>query len=606
VRELSIGDIFAGHRLEAVLGRGGMGIVYLAMHERLKQRRALKVISPAFSSDEQFRRRFERESEVAASLEHAHVIPIYDAGEDEDQLYIAMRYIEGTDMHELIGERGSVDPSSTSLIVKQMASALDAAHARGLVHRDVKPANVLIASRSGADYSYLTDFGLTKVAGKELSKLTATGTILGTLDYVAPEQLDGVAIPASDVYSLGCLTFHALSGEVPYPQPGAAAKMWAHINAPPPRLEDGPARASEVVACAMAKDPGSRFSTAGDFARALAETLEEPVARIQDRDEQDDQIASRTRRRRDADRNRRERGGELLEVADSSGGESPHSHSKRSHQADVRARIRRAAGRHPRVIAGALLLVFLAVSLAFWRALDNGSGDRAPVDEARSPQAPSGPPHATAADVARVKRVVLEIGGTTSREKTCRLLTKHAKATLFGDPSRCPVTSEPPTVVHYRNLKVALHGPRATVEATGKYGRDELQLVKSPGGSWLVDQVSRWDVDRVKRLVLLYGRSTDPETLCHIISARRIAKKYGDYATCISRTRREALAAHYRILSLALRGRDATVEVAGEVTPASGRKRFREIIRIVKSDSGAWLVDEIVKLNPRVGTGRPA
>jgi serine/threonine protein kinase len=256
-----------------------MGIVYLALHERLKHRRALKVISPAFSSDEQFRRRFERESEVAASLEHEHIIPIYDAGEDEDQLYIAMRYIKGTDMHQLIGARGSLDPRSTSLVVNQMASALDAAHARGLVHRDVKPANVLIASKDGADYSYLTDFGLTKAVGKELSKLTATGMIVGTLDYVAPEQLEGVAIPASDVYSLGCLTYHALSGEVPYPQPGAPAKMWAHINAPPPRLEDGPARASEVVACAMAKDPGGRFSTAGDFARALAETLEEPVAR---------------------------------------------------------------------------------------------------------------------------------------------------------------------------------------------------------------------------------------------------------------------------------------------------------------------------------------
>jgi predicted Ser/Thr protein kinase len=279
VRELSIGDIFAGHRLEAVLGRGGMGIVYLAMHERLKHRRALKVISPAFSSDEQFRRRFERESEVAASLEHEHVIPIYDAGEDEGQLYIAMRYIKGTDMHELIQGRGTLDPRSTSLVVNQMASALDAAHGRGLVHRDVKPANVLIASKGDADHSYLTDFGLTKMVGKELSKLTATGTILGTLDYIAPEQLDGVAIPASDVYSLGCLTFHALSGEVPYPQPAAPAKMWAHINAAPPLLEDGRAGASEVLARAMAKDPADRFSTAGDFARALAETLEEPVTR---------------------------------------------------------------------------------------------------------------------------------------------------------------------------------------------------------------------------------------------------------------------------------------------------------------------------------------
>src|SRR5436190_6763418 len=266
--DLPVGVVFAGHRLEAVLGRGGMGVVYLALHERLKRRRALKVISAEMSSDAQFRRRFERESELAASIEHPHVIPIYDAGEEDDQLYIAMRYVEGTDMDELIRESGKLDLSLTALIVTQVASALDAAHARNLVHRDVKPANVLIEGHGEGSRSYLSDFGLTKAIDGDSSKLTSSDVILGTLDYIAPEQLVGAPSAASDVYSLGCLVFHAVSGHVPYPNLPAPAKMWAHLNAPPPTLHGGSRAVSDVVARAMAKDPAERYGSAGAFAGA--------------------------------------------------------------------------------------------------------------------------------------------------------------------------------------------------------------------------------------------------------------------------------------------------------------------------------------------------
>ncbi|HKP89227.1 MAG TPA: protein kinase [Thermoleophilaceae bacterium] len=269
MNELPIGALFAGHRIEAVVGRGGMGVVYVAMHQRLKQRRALKVIAPEYCRDEQFRRRFEREWEVAAAIDHPHVIPIYDAGEDQDQLYIAMRYVDGVDLRSLIVRDGRLAPPFTADVVGQIASALEAAHARGLVHRDVKPANILIAETSDGPFAYLTDFGLTKGVSAETSGITKTGVFVGTLDYIAPEQLDGVATSRSDIYALGCLTYHALSGEVPYPQPTAPAKMWAHIHSPPPHLTVGSPAISDAVARAMAKNPNDRFASAGEFGAAL-------------------------------------------------------------------------------------------------------------------------------------------------------------------------------------------------------------------------------------------------------------------------------------------------------------------------------------------------
>ncbi|MEA2481137.1 MAG: hypothetical protein QOJ07_3059 [Thermoleophilaceae bacterium] len=261
--------MFAGHRIESLAGRGGMGIVYRATHLALNRLVALKVIAPDLAADPGFRERFKHESQVAASIDHPHVIPIYHAGEEDDQLFITMRYVEGTDLRRLIGERGAIEPPRAAEIVRQVGEALDAAHARGLVHRDVKPANVLIAYRYGREDCYLTDFGLTKQAGEE-GGLTKTGQWVGTIDYVAPEQIHGRPTDArADVYALGCVLFHALTGRIPFQRDSDVAKMFAHVNDAPPELPPGlPSELGDVVRRALAKLPGERYPSAGDLGRA--------------------------------------------------------------------------------------------------------------------------------------------------------------------------------------------------------------------------------------------------------------------------------------------------------------------------------------------------
>src|ERR687896_2566571 len=269
--ELAPGSQFAGHRIEGVAGRGGMGVVYLATHLALNRRVALKVIAPALADSPEFRERFKRESEIAASLDHPHVIPIYHAGEEQGLLFITMRYIEGTDLRGLI-ERG-LAPERVPGIVAQVAEALDAAHAHGLVHRDVKPANVLVAERDGRDHVYLTDFGLTKEAASAAS-ITKTGEWVGTVDYVAPEQIEAKAVDArADVYALGAVLYHALSRKVPYPRESDVAKMFAHLREEPPSLSGttswAPSELDDVVRRAMAKNPTHRYPSAGDLGRAV-------------------------------------------------------------------------------------------------------------------------------------------------------------------------------------------------------------------------------------------------------------------------------------------------------------------------------------------------
>jgi len=214
-----LGTHLAGYRIDSVIGRGGMGVVYLAEHLRLHRKVALKVISPELSSDERFRRRFLRESEIAASLDHPHVIPIYDAGEADGELYLAMRYVEGTDLGKHLREqRPSLDEVRD--LVAQLCDALDRAHAHGLVHRDVKPENVLLAAGEGdggRDHLYLCDFGLGKSA-TSLHPQTSTDRVIGTVDYLAPEVIAGsAATAASDLYAVGCLAYRCLVGQLPFP-----------------------------------------------------------------------------------------------------------------------------------------------------------------------------------------------------------------------------------------------------------------------------------------------------------------------------------------------------------------------------------------------------
>jgi hypothetical protein len=267
--ELQPGSVFAGHRIEAVAGRGGMGVVYRATQLVLDRTVALKVIVPGLLEDQTVRARFVRESKVAASIDHPNVIPIYYAGDEGGIAYIAMRYVAGDDVRSLVRREGRLGPQRAARIIAQIGAALDEAHSAGLVHRDIKPANVLLTAD---DHVYLTDFGLTKHA-LSIAGSTKPGHWVGTLDYVAPEQIRGERIDArADVYALGCLLFYTLTGEVPFKRDGDEARLWAHLSEPPPKpsehVPDLPDAFDSVIERALAKDPEERYPSAGDLGRA--------------------------------------------------------------------------------------------------------------------------------------------------------------------------------------------------------------------------------------------------------------------------------------------------------------------------------------------------
>ncbi|MDP9223519.1 MAG: protein kinase [Actinomycetota bacterium] len=271
---------FAGYRVEILLGRGGMGAVYRAEDLRLRRRVALKILAADLAEDNRFRERFIRESQLAAAIDHPNIIPIYEAGEAEGALFIAMRYVAGSDLKQEL-QSGRLSPQRTGEIVSAAARALDAAHDDGLVHRDVKPANILLARRTGDDsgeHVYLSDFGLTKRTSSK-SGITRTGEFLGTVDYVAPEHIEGGELgPASDEYSLGCTAFECLTGDVPFRKDTDLAVLWAHVREQPPsitslRPELGPA-VDAVLTRALAKSPKDRYPTCREFAADLVAALE--------------------------------------------------------------------------------------------------------------------------------------------------------------------------------------------------------------------------------------------------------------------------------------------------------------------------------------------
>jgi serine/threonine protein kinase len=275
---LGAGSQFAGFRIERTLGQGGMGIVYLARQVRLERLVALKVIRPELAQDDHFRARFQSESRTAASIHNPRVVTVFGAGERDGLLYVAMQYVPGRDLGRQISDRGPMPADAAGQLIAQVADGLDAVHAAGLVHRDVKPANVLVGEPSvfgDAHSAYLTDFGLAKIAAST-SGLTATGEVIGTIDYMAPEQIEGRRVDArTDVYALGCVLFHAVTGQVPFPERESSSKMWAHLNEPPPGAGH---ELDAVIHRAMAKDPGDRFPSAGDLGRAaLAATRGEAV-----------------------------------------------------------------------------------------------------------------------------------------------------------------------------------------------------------------------------------------------------------------------------------------------------------------------------------------
>jgi serine/threonine-protein kinase len=267
VRELAPGTEFGAWRIDRMIGRGGMGVVYLATDVRLARPVAIKLIADDRAGDPSFRERFEREAQLTAAIDHPNVIPVYAAGEEDGQLYLVTRYVAGTDLQDLLRREGPLDAGRAADVVRQVADGLDAAHAAGLVHRDVKPANVLLSGR----HAYLSDFGLTRTVDSEV-RLTDTDERMGTVDFMSPEQLRGQRTDArSDVYALGCLLYTVLTGKPPFHRESAAATITAHLEAPPPRVSDRPGMHDEfdaVLARALAKDPEQRFPSAGDLGRA--------------------------------------------------------------------------------------------------------------------------------------------------------------------------------------------------------------------------------------------------------------------------------------------------------------------------------------------------
>jgi len=270
----SVGSRIAGYRLEEQIGEGGMAVVFRARDERLQRQVALKILSPALVADEEFRRRFIRESRSAAAVDDPHIIPVFEAGDANGVLFIAMRYVPGGDVGTLVRRLGPLPSARAAAIISAVASALDAAHAAGLVHRDIKPANMLVDARPGRpDHVYLSDFGLTKGSSSSTS-LTSTGHFMGTLDYSSPEQIRGQQVDArTDEYALACVAFALLSGKPPFHRNEAMAVMYAHLSAPPPMLTSLrpglPPEVDAIMRRALAKAPEDRYPSCGEFADAL-------------------------------------------------------------------------------------------------------------------------------------------------------------------------------------------------------------------------------------------------------------------------------------------------------------------------------------------------
>jgi tRNA A-37 threonylcarbamoyl transferase component Bud32 len=280
-----VGAEFAGYRLESVIARGGMSTVFLSESLRLARKVAVKVLALDLADDDTFRERFVRESLIAASLDHPNVIPIYDAGEFEGLLYIAMRYVQGPQLKTVVQTSGPLPPDRLIPIMAQIGGALDAAHVRGLIHRDVKPGNILVDTIGGqepSDHVYLCDFGLTKQASSH-SGLTQTGQFMGTIDYIAPEQIEGRDVDArTDIYSLGCVLYECLTGSVPFKRPTEAAVLWAHIQDQPipvaERNPELPAEIDSVIDRALDKAPDARYQSCGELVAALRSVFGVPLS----------------------------------------------------------------------------------------------------------------------------------------------------------------------------------------------------------------------------------------------------------------------------------------------------------------------------------------
>ena len=269
---LEKGTTLAGYRVEGVLGQGGMGVVYEATQLSLNRTVALKLLAANLGDDPAFRERFRREGLLQAEIDHPNIVTVYEAGETEEGLFLAMRLVRGPNLKDMIVAR-ELDAGRTLRILTPIADALDAAHAEGLIHRDIKPQNILVAGR---DHAYLADFGLTKAPGEK--SLTKTGQFVGTLDYISPEQIRGKpASQAADIYALAAVLYECLSGVVPFPKDSEAAVLYAHMSDDPPLVTEArpelPGALDDVIRKAMAKDPEERHASASELMRDAEEAF---------------------------------------------------------------------------------------------------------------------------------------------------------------------------------------------------------------------------------------------------------------------------------------------------------------------------------------------
>jgi serine/threonine-protein kinase len=273
-----VGSLVAGYRLESQIGAGGMAVVFRARDERLGRRVALKLLTPAMAADHEFRRRFIAESRAAAAVDDPHIIPVYEAGEASGVLFIAMRFVQGGDLRLVLNREGALTPGRAAEFISPVASALDAAHGAGLVHRDVKPANILVDTRPGRpDHVYLSDFGVSKGAISSVA-LTGAGQFLGTPGYSAPEQIQGWTVDGrTDQYALACVTYQLLAGVAPFERDQGMAVLLAHLSQPAPsitsRRPDLPVAVDAVLAKGLAKTPEKRYESCREFADALRVAL---------------------------------------------------------------------------------------------------------------------------------------------------------------------------------------------------------------------------------------------------------------------------------------------------------------------------------------------
>jgi serine/threonine protein kinase len=283
-----VGDVVAGYRIDEVVGSGGMGTVYRATHERLGREVAVKILRPELATDPVYRARFEREARIAAQLEHPSIVPLLDFGEQDGVLYLVVRFVHGHDLRSLLARVRSLDPQQTIGVLRQVAGALDAAHAQGLVHRDVKPANILVGAATAsqrAGHAFLTDFGIAKDMGVGAG-ITSPGTFVGSRHYASPEQIDAKSVDGrADQYALACIAYECLTGSAPYDRDSDSAVMLAHLLEAPPSaraaLETLPPGVDVVLSKALAKSPDARFETCTEMIEALEQQLERvrpPVA----------------------------------------------------------------------------------------------------------------------------------------------------------------------------------------------------------------------------------------------------------------------------------------------------------------------------------------